>query len=175
MLAMPSKNISTTFERHRANKPCKSIGDEFGSGKVASTSSLCIDTELPLRRYVAYGTTGNIDEDLKKLFAEQHEKSPREEFLQLIEKKRPLAMKMHGTRRVGPSHCLLNELFRTNQCEALCDQLANSSWIVKGEPGRSPFLTHAVSFHGPMYQVRPQLFFLLFSPRDSCRSSPVMS
>lgn len=103
--------------------------------------------------YVAYGTTGNFDEELRKLFDEQRELTPREEFLALIRKKAPLAQHMHGSRRVGPKQNLLNEMFASEDAETLCDELANSDMIVKGDPNKSKFLNHAVAFHGPMYQV----------------------
>ena len=103
--------------------------------------------------YVAYGTTGNFDKELRQLFEAQCESTPREEFLGLIRKKAPLAQKMHGDRRIGPKGNLLNEMFASGDAETLCDELANSDLIVKGDPGKSKLLNHAVSFEGPMYQI----------------------
>ena len=97
--------------------------------------------------------TGNTDDALRQLFEEQRELTPREEFLNLIRKKAPFAKTMHGSRRVGPHQYLLNDLFAANDAETLCDELAESEMIVKGDPGQSKLLNHAVSFHGPMYQV----------------------
>ena len=117
-----------------------------------------------MKRYVAYGTTGNkeSDEALKQLFEEQKVKTPKDDFIQLIKRKSPLAQKMHGSRRIGPSKCLLNDMFSADNPEKLIYELENSKWIVKGDPGKSPLLNHAVSFQGPMYQVR-LTFSLLFT------------
>lgn len=106
--------------------------------------------------YVAYGTTGNTDDALRQLFKEQQELTPREEFIQLINQKASHAKIMHGSRRVGPSQHLLNDMFASGDAETLCDELANSEMIVKGDPGESLLMNHAVSFHGPMYQVMLQ-------------------
>ncbi|CAF1621829.1 unnamed protein product, partial [Adineta ricciae] len=103
--------------------------------------------------YVAYGTTGEIWNDLRNLFHQSEVLSPREEFIKLIEKKSFFAKTIHGNRRISPGDPLLNELFRTNQAEQICSQLENSKWIVKGNPRQSRFLNHVVSFNGPMYQV----------------------
>jgi len=103
--------------------------------------------------YVAYGTTGNTDAALKQLYEEQKELTPREEFIQLIKRKAPFAQKMHGSRRIGPHQNLLNEMFASGDAETLCNELENSDMIVKGDPGQSKLLNHAVLFHGPMYQV----------------------
>ena len=103
--------------------------------------------------YVAYGTTGNFDDELRTLFDKQRELTPREEFIELIRKKAPLAQHMHGSRRICPQGNLLNDLFARGDAETLCNELENSEMIVKGEPGKSFLLNHAVSFHGPMYQV----------------------
>jgi len=103
--------------------------------------------------YVAYGTTGNTDAALKQLYEEQKELTPREEFIQLIKRKAPFAQKMHGSRRIGPHQNLMNEMFASGDAETLCDELENSDMIVKGDPGQSKLLNHAVLFHGPMYQV----------------------
>lgn len=67
---------------------------------------------------------------------------------------------MHGARRVGPKQYLLNDLFAQGDAETMCDELENSEMIVKGFPGKSFLLNHAVSFNGPMYQVC--LDFILF-------------
>ncbi len=104
-------------------------------------------------RYVAYGTTGNIDNALRELLEKQKKLTPRDEFIQLIKRKSPLAQKMHGSRRIGPNHKLLNEMFASGDAETLCDELANSDVIVKGEPGKSRILNHTVTFQGAMYQV----------------------
>ncbi|CAF4752935.1 unnamed protein product [Rotaria sp. Silwood1] len=112
--------------------------------------------------YVAYGTTGTIDDDLKKLFKQQKELTPRDEFIQLIKKKSSFAQKMHGSRRIGPHNYLLNEMFASGDPQTLCDELANSDLIVKGHPDKSKFLNHAVSFQGPMYQVSDFFYFTLF-------------
>ncbi|CAF1347298.1 unnamed protein product [Rotaria sordida] len=103
--------------------------------------------------YVAYGTTGNIDDALKKLFKEQEKLTPRGEFIELIKKKSCLAQKMHGSRRIGPHNYLLNEMFASDHPEILCDELENSDMISKGHPEKSKLLSHAVSFQGPMYQI----------------------
>jgi hypothetical protein len=97
--------------------------------------------------------TGNTDDALRQLFEEQKILTPRDEFIALIKKKAPMAQKMHGSRRVGPETCLLNDMFASGDAEKLCDQLAESEMIVKGEPSASKLLNHAVSFHGPMYQI----------------------
>lgn len=112
-------------------------------------------------RYVAYGMTGNIDEELRKLFERQRRMTVREEFLQLIRKKADQGRIMHGARRVGPKRILLNDLFLADQHETLIDELANSDMIVKGDPMKSKFLKSVVSFHGPMYQVRIELIDFL--------------
>jgi hypothetical protein len=65
---------------------------------------------------------------------------------------------MHGSRRIGPHQHLLNDLFSSGDAEKFCDELANSDMIVKGEPGKSKLLNHAVSFKGPMYQVLSNLY-----------------
>ena len=65
---------------------------------------------------------------------------------------------MHGTRRIGPENNLLNEMFSSNNPQKLCEQLENSDMIVKGNPHQSKLLNHAVSFHGPMYQVIKDIF-----------------
>ncbi|CAF3326590.1 unnamed protein product [Rotaria sp. Silwood2] len=103
--------------------------------------------------YVAYGMTGNIDNALRELYEKQKVLTPREEFIELIKKKAPTAQKMHGSRRVGPEGLFLNDMFASGDAEKLCDQLAQSELIVKGDPGASPLINHAVSFQGPMYQV----------------------
>ena len=87
------------------------------------------------------------------MYEEQEKFTPRGEFIELIKKKASLAQIMHGSRRVGPHRHLLNDLFSPGQEEKLCDELANSELIVKGDPGKSKLLNHACSFHGPMYQV----------------------
>jgi hypothetical protein len=60
---------------------------------------------------------------------------------------------MHGSRRIGPNNNLLNQMFASGDAEKLCNELENSDMIVKGNPNKSKLLNHAVSFHGPMYQV----------------------
>jgi hypothetical protein len=133
------------------NKLFNIIGKEFGLGILYYLIIYIID--ILIFRYVAYGTTGDIDDALKQLFQEQKQKTPRDEFIQLIKRKAPLAQKMHGSRRIGPHQNLLNEMFASGDAEKLCDELQNSDMIVKGDPGKSKLLNHAVSFHGPMYQV----------------------
>ncbi|CAF0896752.1 unnamed protein product [Adineta steineri] len=103
--------------------------------------------------YVAYGTTGNIDNELKALYKKQKQITPKQEFIELIKKKSILAQKMHGARRIGPNNCLLNDLFSSNDPEKLLYELENSDMIVKGYPHQSKLLNHAVTFQGPMYQV----------------------
>lgn len=103
--------------------------------------------------YVAYGMTGCIDEELRKLYEKQRKLTVREEFIELIKRKAPEARTIHGARRIGPQRKLLNELFEDDQIETLVDELANSDMIVKGQPAKSKFLTSVVSFHGPMYQI----------------------
>ncbi|UJR29720.1 hypothetical protein I4U23_017269 [Adineta vaga] len=100
--------------------------------------------------YVAYGTTGDISKDLRKLFDQSKILSPRDEFIELIEKKSSFAKQMHGNRRMGSNNCLLNDLFANNQPEKLCFELENSPFIVKGNPRESKFLNHVVSFNGPI-------------------------
>ncbi len=104
-------------------------------------------------RYVAYGTTGNIDKDLKQLYEEQKVKTPRDEFIQLIKQKAPLAQKMHGSRRIGSEKYFLNDLFSSGDAQTICNELENSDMIVKGYPEKSKFINHAIQFNGPMYQV----------------------
>lgn len=106
-----------------------------------------------MKRYVAYGTTGNIDKDLKELFEKQKIQTPEDEFCDLIRRKAPMGKKMHGQRRIGPHQMLLTDLFEKNDPIEFCHELANSKWIVKGHPEQSLLLTHAISFHGPMYQI----------------------
>jgi hypothetical protein len=115
-------------------------------------------TILTSFRYVAYGTTGQIDKDLKELFEKQKKLTPQDEFIQLIKRKAPIAQQMHGSRRIGPHQHLLNDLFSSGDAEKFCDELANSDMIVKGDPGKSKLLNHAVSFKGPMYQVSSNLY-----------------
>ncbi|CAF4495458.1 unnamed protein product, partial [Rotaria sp. Silwood2] len=43
-------------------------------------------------------------------------------------------------------------MFTYDDPKILCDQLANSSMIVKGQPNKSLLLNHAVSFQEPIYQ-----------------------
>ncbi len=121
--------------------------------RVCSFIYSFIYLKLIIFSYVAYGTTGNTDAALKQLYEEQKELTPREEFIQLIKRKAPIAQKMHGSRRIGPHQNLMNEMFASGDAETLCDELENSDMIVKGDPGQSKLLNHAVLFHGPMYQV----------------------
>ena len=97
--------------------------------------------------------TGNFDKQLKELYEKQKVQTPRDEFIELIKKKAPMAKLMHGERRVGPHKYLLNDLFASGDAQTICEELENSSMIVKGYPGKSFLLNHAISFGGPMYQV----------------------
>jgi hypothetical protein len=149
MHAMPLKSIWIIFKKQKEKKLLSSIGNGFGLGMFLSFVGLIRD----LIRYVAYGMTGNFDDALKQLFKQQKELTPQDEFIQLIKKKAPLAKKVHGTRRLGPHRKLINEMFASGDAETLCDELANSDMIVKGDPAKSKLLTHVVSFQGAMYQV----------------------
>lgn len=90
---------------------------------------------------------------MKILFEKQKVQTARDEFLELIKRKAPMGKLMHGDRRIGPHQYLLNDLFAKGDAQTICDELENSSMIVKGKPGESFLLNHAVSMNGPMYQV----------------------
>ncbi|CAF1046730.1 unnamed protein product, partial [Didymodactylos carnosus] len=120
------------------------IGTKYGDNEVQ------IQWKRIWTGYTAYGMIGNIDDELRKLFDIQKRTTPRDEFINLIKKKAPMAQKMHGKRKIDG--CYLNELFMGDP-KILCEKLENSNMIVKGDPKSSFLLNHAVSFHGPMYQV----------------------
>lgn len=84
---------------------------------------------------------------------------------------------MHGDRRIGPHQYLLNDLFAAGDAQTICDELENSQMIVKGNPGESFLLNHAVSFNGPMYQVYilSFFFFLIKLFHHSYRYSMLMN
>ena len=164
-LEMLWKNIFNRSNNAKASKPSSNTGNGSGPGKTKK-GRVRVKKER-IFRYVAYGMTGLIDDDLRELFQKQRTLTIREEFLQLLKRKAPQARLMHGARRIGPKRKLLNDLFQDDQLETLIDELANSEMIVKGDPKRSQFLNSAVSFHGPMYQVStPILLHRCFSFSD---------
>ena len=158
-------NIFNSLKKQKENTLFKNIGKEFGLGLNNSFNHRLLHF-FSFQRYVAYGTTGDIDQDLKQLFEKEKVQTPRDEFIQLIENKAPMAKIMHGDRRIGPHQYLLNDLFAAGDAQTICDELENSHMIVKGNPGESFLLNHAVSFNGPMYQVD----ILSFSPYQSISS-----
>ncbi|GBC06688.1 hypothetical protein RclHR1_00070055 [Rhizophagus clarus] len=70
-------------------------------------------------------------------------------MIKMIAHKAPYASRNHHDRKFGDK--FMNELF--NNPEGFLDALTESSYIVKGDPGNSPMLSHLTTWNGPMYKV----------------------
>src|SRR5690348_12746519 len=73
----------------------------------------------------------------------------RQRMIKMIADKAPYASRNHNDRKLG--NVPINKLF--NNPEVFLDTLAESSYVVKGDPGKSPILARLTTWDGPMYKI----------------------
>lgn len=88
-------------------------------------------------------------------FNTAHTSAPnaRQEMMELLRRKAPVAAGYHGETRLGGLR--IDEWFGTERFDpaAFLDHLARSPFVVPGQPDRSPLLGELVAFGGPMLSV----------------------
>jgi hypothetical protein len=76
-------------------------------------------------------------------------RTPADEVAELIERKLPRGELNHMRKQLSVFR--INDLFSSPK--VFMDELANSPWVVAGQPGASRLITHLTTFNGPMYKV----------------------
>lgn len=102
--------------------------------------------------YTAYATTGGFDDELREHLGKKavEEKSPTDEFVELLLGKKNVAKEQHGNTTIRGTP--IDELFRGDPY-TFAAKLADSTWVIPGEPWNSEFVTSLLTFNGPMYQI----------------------
>jgi hypothetical protein len=106
------------------------------------------------RGFVAFATGGYDlfqNEDGMSTEAEQssHPSTPADRIAEIMERKKHFGNRNHQRSQLGPHR--INDLF--DNPRLFLDQLANSPWIVPGDPDGSRLLSYLTTFEGPMYKV----------------------
>jgi len=106
------------------------------------------------RGFVAFATAGydyfgNMDNQNDLTLSRAHPPSPQNQIQQLMQVKEHYGSLNHLQKRLGAHR--LNDLFA--KPDIFAQELANSAWIVPGDPDNSQLLKYLTTFNGPMYKV----------------------
>jgi len=111
------------------------------------------------RGFVAFASAGyelfqNLDSMSIEGESANHPENPADRIVRIIEGKKYFGNRNHLRSQLGVHR--INDLF--DQPGLFLEELANSAWVVPGDPDNSRLLSHLTTFEGPMYKV--------FSPSD---------
>ncbi|MFG1265649.1 LodA/GoxA family CTQ-dependent oxidase [Xanthobacter aminoxidans] len=90
-----------------------------------------------------YGNTNDTD------IARRRPGTPADKITEIMTRKRPYGSQNHLTDRMGPHR--INDLFEDP--DLFQSVLANSRWVIPGDPDKSPFINYLTTFAGPMYKI----------------------
>lgn len=101
--------------------------------------------------YDLFSSVGPTQNDVMTIESEEalHTQTPAEHVAAIIQKKLPYGQLNHLRNRLGIYR--INDLF--DDAGLFLTELANSSWVVPGNPDSSRFLAYLTTFQGPMYKV----------------------
>jgi hypothetical protein len=103
--------------------------------------------------YAAFATTGDIGNDL--IIQRDYPPTIEQQMVSLVTRKQPFAQLNHGNDNLPKfAGNRLNDWFE--EPEGLLDQLANSNYIIPGDPDMSYLLNDRTTYRGPMYKVFTQ-------------------
>ena len=106
------------------------------------------------RGFVAFASAGydlfsNLDGISIEDEQARHTRTPADRVVDIMTRKLPYGNLNHLRSRLGLYR--INDLF--DDPDLFLDELANSPWVVPGDPESSRFLTLLTTFQGPMYRV----------------------
>lgn len=101
--------------------------------------------------FLAMAAMGHLQNDVNKMNVHHslNTDNLEQRVIDMFTQKATYGSQNHRTRRLGSG--FINSLF--SDPAGFVALLKNSSWIVPGQPDRSPFMNYLITFSGPMYKI----------------------
>jgi hypothetical protein len=97
--------------------------------------------------FLAFDGLGHLGAEIREYFRQNP--TPADRVIDMMNRKAMYGGQNHESRRLGGD--TINSLF--GKPDSFVQHLANSAWIVAGNPEASPLMHHLVGFDGPMFEV----------------------